>query len=98
MSYEHFKKEVWEKKLVESLDRAGKLQFPADAYAEMKAERNIYSIINDLHSMVSDVNINEIASHFDNDRLMSWCGAWGRRAKELLSELEEAVDELQEEY
>lgn len=100
MSYEDFKAKVWEKKLIESLERAKLnpviIENPAEPQLKKATKRDAYSIIDELSGIIADVNCVEIASQVDEATLWNWCNAWGKAAKDLLSELEKEVDALYE--
>jgi hypothetical protein len=44
-----------------------------------------------LDGFVADVNVVEIASHIDEEKLWNWCGAWREAIRVVLKELEDEV-------
>ena len=49
------------------------------------------TLIDEMYDLVLRVNINEIASHFKDEELFSWTGAWRDSAVTVLKELEREV-------
>ena len=43
--------------------------------------------INEMHNLISDVNVNEIADQLDNGTLVDWCAVWREKAREALVEI-----------
>lgn len=54
----------------------------------------VKKLLNELDGFVADVNVVEIASHIDEEKLWNWCGAWREAIRSVLKELEsEVLDE-----
>ena len=52
------------------------------------------ALIAEIRDFIQDVNVNEIADHFDDDRLQNWCGAWKEAVTERVDRLEELYDKV----
>ena len=55
--------------------------------------RDEYTIIEEIRSLVCDVNCNEIAAHFNEDRLFNWTGVWRTEVRDRLNELEQMLND-----
>lgn len=48
-------------------------------------------LMQELEDMISDVNVNEIADHLNDESLFNWCGAWRQEARSILEEMKKQM-------